>query len=170
MNGRGHVPADNLRLWREQLSDNRELRLLQIGMLAESLADTLSAGEEFASAPAELLPVSADAFWRAVGTDERLALCHALLKLRPDLSVREDTPLPPPAAPRVARLSGEVFTRAAEAFAPLLPNATPVTLSSLSELLEATASGEADFAKLLEENPNPAIRCQFCNTEHFCKK
>ena len=26
--------------------------------------------------------------------------------------------------------------------------------------------GEADFAKLLEENPDPAIRCQFCNTEH----
>ena len=26
--------------------------------------------------------------------------------------------------------------------------------------------GEEDFAKLLEENPDPAIRCQFCNTEH----
>ena len=29
--------------------------------------------------------------------------------------------------------------------------------------------GEEDFAKLLEENPNPSIRCQFCNTEHFYK-
>jgi molecular chaperone Hsp33 len=26
--------------------------------------------------------------------------------------------------------------------------------------------GEEDFAKLLKENPDPAIRCQFCNTEH----
>ena len=26
--------------------------------------------------------------------------------------------------------------------------------------------GEEDFAKLLEENPDPVIVCQFCNTEH----
>ena len=26
--------------------------------------------------------------------------------------------------------------------------------------------GEEDFAKLLEETPDPVIVCQFCNTEH----
>lgn len=29
-----------------------------------------------------------------------------------------------------------------------------------------TMLGEEDFAKLLEENPDPVILCQFCNTEH----
>ena len=144
-----HAAADNLRLWREQLADNRELRLLQIGMLAREILDTLAEREEFPLDPEELhLPNATDAFWQAVAIDERMALCRALLALRPDLLPIDETVVQPPVAPRVARLAGDVFAKAAEIFSPLLPKAIPVTLSSLSELLEATASGETDFALL----------------------
>lgn len=155
MNGREHVAADNLRLWREQLADNRELRHLQLGMLAKELADTLTEREEFPLDLPELwFPAAAGAWGQAVTTDERLALCRALIELHPDLLPTEEPLAEPPECPRVAQLAGEVFSQAAKAFAPLLPNARPLLLSSISELLEAVASGEADFALLPLEDSN----------------
>ena len=41
----------------------------------------------------------------------------------------------------------------------------PCTAQKLWETAKVML-GEEDFAKLLEENPDPAIVCQFCNTEH----
>ncbi len=149
MSARGHIPAENMMLWRTQLADNRELRHLQIAALARALAAALEGGEEFPLDLPELEPSpESGEFWHAVTVDERLALCREILALRPDL-LREDEPLPPlPASPRVARLSGGIFAGAATALSPLLPLMRPVYLSSLTELLEATASGEADAALL----------------------
>lgn len=162
MSGRGHVPAENMRLWREQLCDNRELRHLQLTALARAVADAL---EENEGLPLELpeleAPREAGAFWQAVTTDERLALCREILALRPDLLQTAEPLSLPPAAPRLARLAGEVFSRAADGFAPLLPGARAVYVSALSELTEAVAAGEADLAILPIEDAKGTRFLQF---------
>lgn len=148
MSTRGHVPAENMHLWRQQLEENRELRHLQIAMIARAAASALYSGEEFPFEIPELPREDLTAPQSAVAADERLAFCREVLALRPDL-FDTDAALPPaPKAPRVARLAGELFSRAAAGMAHLLPDAVPLYLSSLTELLEATAAGEADFALL----------------------
>ena len=145
MSARGHVPAENMRLWRQQLEENRELRHLQIAMIARAAASALYSGEEFPFEIPELPREDLTAPQSAVAADERLAFCREVLALRPDL-FDTDAALPPaPKAPRVARLAGELFSRAAAGMAHLLPDAVPLYLT---ELLEATAAGEADFALL----------------------
>ena len=45
----------------------------------------------------------------------------------------------------------------------------PCTAEKLWETAKVML-GEEDFAKLLEENPDPVIRCEFCGSEHhYCK-
>ena len=143
---RAHIPAENLAVWREAADDNRELRHLQIEALATQAAALLAKGEEMDPTRLGLMPIlrENDIFRQMSAVDERMAFCKALFRLRPP---QAEKPLPsPPSSPRVARLSGAVFSAAWEQFAPLLPNALPVPLSTLSELLEEIAAGNADFA------------------------
>lgn len=150
MSSRAHIPAENLNGWREQAAENRELRHLQIAMIAKVAANALENGTEFPYHVPELRmhEEGSNSFWNAMATDEKLAFCREILAARPDLFPDEEHILPPPAHPRVARLAGDLFSRAAGSFSRLLPKTSPVYLSSLTELLEETAAGSADFALL----------------------
>lgn len=143
---RAHVPAENLEIWHEAAEENRELRHLQIEAMARQALSLLSDGDEPDPTPTGLSAAvrEGDLFRRLFTADERMAFCKALLRLQQAPS--EQPPATLPAAPRVARLPGAVFSAAWEQFAPLLPGAVPVQLSTLGELMEVTAAGDADFA------------------------
>lgn len=148
MNARGHIPVENMRLWREQLTENRELRHLQIAMIARAVVDALDCGEEFPfdvdKLPWEELPQPQ----APVTADERLAFCREVLSLHPELLYGDEEAPPLPEAPRIARLAGEIFSRAAASMMHSVPTAVPLYVSSPAELLEATAMGEAELALL----------------------
>ena len=151
MSGREHIAGENLRRWRERARESSELCQLQIAALAREAASTISDGGEAPLTLPEALPFG-DGAKPALTVDERLAFCREMLRLRPDLLQKPSVERTLHDAPRLARLSGELFSHAASIFAPLLPRSVPVYLSSLSELLEAVAAGEADFAILPVED------------------
>ncbi|MBE6702596.1 MAG: hypothetical protein E7585_04190 [Ruminococcaceae bacterium] len=145
---REHIPAENLAIWREAAAENRALRHLQITTLAEQAKALLREGATQISAPLGLCAKTeiTDAFLQAMATDERMALCRAVLTAYPDQAYQAPPETPIPALPRVAHLSGTLFQTAFDRFSRILPNALSLRLSSLSELLEETATGGADFA------------------------
>ncbi|MBQ8356379.1 MAG: hypothetical protein IJX39_01065 [Clostridia bacterium] len=149
MTAREGIPAENLKIWRQVAAENRELRLLQIEQMAKTLGDTLQQGEEFSTDTLSIFATGTDGFSLAMAVDEQLAFCRALLSKRPDIAKSGEITYPAaPAAPRMARLKGSIFSAAFNRFSPLLSGARPLYVSSLSDLLEATASGDADFAIL----------------------
>lgn len=154
MNDRKQVPADNLTLWRQQAAENRELRHLQIAAIAREVAASENGAESPYNVPELPVTVATDSFSAALAVDEKLAFCREVLSERPDFVAMGETSPPPPACPRVARLAGEIFSRAAHAFSPVLPLTAPLYLSTLTELLEETAGDGADFAILPIEDAN----------------
>lgn len=152
---RRDIPAENLSIWHQAAAENRELRLLQIAELAQTCPESRHSAESnvaWAHLPTPTLPCSdlvppSDSFAHAMALDERMAFCRALPQsYRHQASQTELKPTP--AAPRVARLTGPIFDRAFRRLSPLLGLARPVYLSSLNELLEELAVGNADFALL----------------------
>lgn len=149
-----HIPTENLEIWHRAAAENRALRLLQIADMAKS--DPIPQGAE----PSEALPCptlslpeygaqipNAETFAKAMALDEQLAFCRA--RLSPDAPPPAVGELQAaPAAPRVARLAGSVFDAAFRRFLPLLGTARPIYLSSIGELMEELAAGNADFALL----------------------
>ena len=144
------IPLENLEIWHRAAAENRALRLLQI---AEMAKEPLPPREED-NGPLRLpLPdlaceaeiPSADHYARAMALDEQMALCRArLAKNAKAPAVGSLLPMPP--APRVARLAGAVFDSAFRRLLPLMGTARPVYLSSLNDLLEELAAGNADLA------------------------
>lgn len=157
-----NAPAENLKIWHAAAAENRELRLLQITALAKELGSS-DEGEREAlrilppTLPCEPPIAPADGFARAMALDEQMALCRALPKSK---DAQNELPAPP-AAPRVARLAGAVFDKAFRLFSPLLGMGRPVYLSSLDELLEELAAGNADFALLPIEDAKGARFLRF---------
>lgn len=152
------IAAENLAIWREAAADNRELRLLQLQELARSVAHTLSPDTELTPSSMKLPfdPTPENGFTRAMRIDEQISFCRELLDAHPALVQEGDMLTAPPASPRIACLAGSMFSKAWERFSPLLPNARPVYFSSLAELLEETAAGEADFTLLPIEDAKGA--------------
>lgn len=152
---RRDISAENLSIWHQAAAENRELRLLQIAELAQDCTDIgqgTESNEAWARLPTPTLPCSelvppADSFARAMALDEQMAFCRALPKEHSEQALPIELK-PSPAAPRVARLTGPIFDSAFRRLSPLLGLARPVYLSSLNELLEELAAGNADFALL----------------------
>lgn len=148
-----NVPLENLEIWHRAAAENRALRLLQITELAGS-ADR---GEEEAGfLPPPLPEVDAGlsaggVYGTALRLDEQMAFCRARLPKEAKMPTVGELS-PPPATPRVARLSGGVFDAALKRFLPLLGNVRQVYLASLGELMEEVAAGSADFAILPVED------------------
>ena len=147
---RQQVPGENLKIWQKAAAENRALRLLQIAEMAKDHPlGNAEEGEAARLAAPELsceaeLPFTAR-FARAVAMDEQMAYCRARLENSPKTAATEGL-LPLPAAPRVARLAGNVFDSAFRRLLPHANNARPLFLSTLGELLEELAAGNADLA------------------------
>lgn len=140
-----NIPLENLEIWHRAAEENRQLRLLQIAAMGK---DAPPLGEDGLLPPLPLPPCNDQAavYRDAVAMDERMALLTSVP--HPLTLPRTEELKAAPAAPRTARLAGAVFERALQRFMPLLGTVRPVYLSSLSELLEEVASGNADFALL----------------------
>ena len=146
---RRKIPLENLKIWQQAAAENRALRLLQITEMAKEmpLDDTEERQNHSLPAPALSCEVElpfTECFARTVALDEQMTLCHAMrAKNAPFRAADEAAPMP--TAPRVARLAGKVFD---SAFQRLLPRtaARPLYVSTLGELLEELAAGNADLA------------------------
>ena len=142
------IAAENLSVWREAAAQNRELRHLQIGQMAKEVAAATDAVAEPSPSllPNVLRERDDDATPLEDRVAERLAFCKALLAAAPHLLPPSISGKEPPAAPRVAVLSGPVFSLALSRFFAPSAKVQPVILSSLTELMEETGAGNTDFA------------------------
>ena len=144
-----NIPFENLEIWHRAAEENRQLRLLQIAAMAKDPPHQTNEGDQRSLLP---LPPCEGSYTAAVYRDA-VALDEQMTYLRNEAWRQAQMPhvgelQPCPAAPRVARLAGAVFEQAFQRFLPLLGMARPIYLSSLPELLEELAAGNADFALL----------------------
>ena len=141
------ISAENLAIWRKAAADNRTLRQLQMMMLGTDAATALREGNMLLSAFGHLpcARVGDDAYWQAMTTDERVALCRAILQNDPTQGALKPQETPMPTAPRIAMLPGAAFAAAFDCLADCLTDAVVLYHSSLGELLEETAAENADF-------------------------
>lgn len=141
---------DNLELWREAASENRELRLLQSEKLGEEIAKDFSAD----STPVPLLWHSgecADILTRVVHIEEQIAFLRGFLHgcdYRPEALLQEKAHAPAPAAPRVVFLDSFFGREALRRFEAVLPLSRAATAYSFTAVCEELVGGRADFAIL----------------------
>lgn len=157
------IAKENLTLWHETASENRELRLLQATELGRLQGEAWRSGghEEGAAALSMPWPAlensplvsSPDAFARALGTEEQIAFCRGFMTAYPLPLFEEEPSLPsPPASPRVAMMDSVFGREALRALAALLPHARPLFAHSFGGVCEALADDRADFALLPMED------------------
>lgn len=153
------IAAENLGIWREAAAQNRELRRLQLAQLAAAVDPAGMAEPSPALLPHALREEAYGALPAEMRAEERVAFCAALAAVHPTLH-RERAASDPPAIPRVAILSGPVFASALSRFFKDVQT-KPVSLSSLTELLEEVSTGNADFALLPMEDAKGARLLHF---------
>ena len=157
------IAKENLMLWHEAASENRELRLLQATELGRLQGEAWRAGSHEEGAAALSLPLPAlvasslvstpDTFARALGTEEQIAFCHGFTAAYPFPLFEEEPSLPsPPASPRVAMMDSVFGREALRTFATLWPHARPLFAHSFSGVCEALSDDRADFALLPMED------------------
>ncbi len=163
----------NLTLWRQGLCDNRELRLLQIAAWARETAGELKIKQISELKELQLPPFSPDpalqatdgkAFLAAAATDERLALCRALLPYLPAPREKES----PRKRGVIACLGGLVGERAAERFQSVTGIFEVLSLPSFSAVCEAVKAGRAAFGLLpIEDSAEGRLFHSLGQIEHY---
>lgn len=162
------IATENLALWQQSATENRELRLLQAAQHGAQCATAWKAGtlrDETAlvlpPATSEQSPLVSppDRFAHLLAIEEQLAFCAAFIAITPFPLCEEKTVLPPPpAAPRVAFCDSHFARVALHSLSRVLPHARPLTAHSFLATCEALADDRADFALLpIEDSTEGAL-------------